>query len=110
MIKACGEECHAEILPAPDIAKAASRADVILTATPAREPVLRREWIRPGTHISCVGADMCGKQELDSDIIAAAAVFVDDQTQSTTVGEYLYTKMPDNLAPLLSQPYFWVSS
>lgn len=87
MLKTCGEECHAEILPAPDIARAASRADVILTATPAREPVLRREWIRPGTHISCVGADMSGKQELDSDIIAAAAVFVDDQTQSTTVGE-----------------------
>ena len=40
---------------------------------------------------------MCGKQELDSDIIAAAAVFVDDQTQSTTVGEYLYTKMPDKI-------------
>ena len=41
----------------------------------------------PGTHISCMGADMAGKQELDSKILADAFVFVDDISQSIFVGE-----------------------
>ena len=41
----------------------------------------------PGTHISCMGADMAGKQELDSKILADASVFVDDISQSISVGE-----------------------
>ena len=41
----------------------------------------------PGTHISCLGADMAGKQELDSKILADASVFVDDIGQSVSVGE-----------------------
>ena len=41
----------------------------------------------PDTHISCMGADMAGKQELDSKILADASVFVDDISQSISVGE-----------------------
>ena len=70
-----------------DTAQAVREADVILTATQSRAPLLRREWLKPGAHISCVGADMSGKQEVDENILAAARVFGDDAAQCFSVGE-----------------------
>ena len=71
LLSACGG-CHAAITAAPDLEKAVKHSDVILTATPAHEPFLKAEWVQPGTHISCIGADMSGKQEVDSALFAAA--------------------------------------
>lgn len=86
LLAACGG-CHAAITAAPSLETAAKQSDVILTATPAREPFLKAEWVRPGTHISCVGADMTGKQEIDSALFSAARVFGDDAAQCLSVGE-----------------------
>ena len=61
---------------------AAAEADIIVTITPATKPIIPDAWVRPGTHISCVGADMPGKQELASALVARAAVYVDDREQS----------------------------
>ncbi len=69
------------------LAEAVSQADVIMTATPSRAPYLRAEWVRPGTHISCVGADKPGKQEVESAVLAGARVVADDVRQCLTVGE-----------------------
>ena len=69
------------------ILEAAGAADAIVTITPATDPVIHLDWVRPGTHISAVGADMEGKQELASDLVAAARVFVDDRAQSVASGE-----------------------
>jgi ornithine cyclodeaminase/alanine dehydrogenase len=60
---------------------------VVCTATPVRNPVVRREWIRRGTHINAMGADAHGKQELDSRILLDAAVVVDDWDQACASGE-----------------------
>jgi len=70
-----------------DIAKATGESDVILTATPSRKPMILREWVKEGTHFSCIGADMDGKQEIHEDIFAAGRVFVDDVEQAVNVGE-----------------------
>lgn len=70
-----------------DLEESVKAADIILTATPSREALIKRDWIRPGTHISCIGSDMEGKQELDEEIINGANVFCDDLNQSITVGE-----------------------
>ena len=70
-----------------DVEQAVRQADVILTATPSREAMICRQWVKPGTHISCVGADMSGKQELDARILADARVFGDDIAQCMSVGE-----------------------
>lgn len=86
LLSVCGG-CHAAIIAAPDLEEAVRHSDVILTATPAREPFLKAEWVQPGTHISCVGADMPGKQEVDSALFAAAKVFGDDTAQCLSVGE-----------------------
>ncbi|MDO4622941.1 MAG: ornithine cyclodeaminase family protein [Eubacteriales bacterium] len=62
-------------------------ADVIITATPSYEPMIAAEWVKEGTHISCVGADMSGKEEIDAEIFRNARVFGDDSRQCFSVGE-----------------------
>jgi alanine dehydrogenase len=50
-------------------------ADVVACCTDAREPVIRREWLVPGVHVSSVGGTF--GPELDSETVAAAKVFVE---------------------------------
>jgi alanine dehydrogenase len=62
-------------------------ADVVVTVTPARSPIIAAEWIAPGTHVAALGADKDGDQELDPRILERARVFVDDIRQCRTDGE-----------------------
>ena len=62
-------------------------ADVIITITSAFEPLLMAQWVKPGTHIACMGTDTKGKQELDAALLAKATVFTDEVAQSTSIGE-----------------------
>ena len=66
MLAAAGIERSYEIVAVADGEAACGRADAIITITPATTPIIKRDWVRPGTHISCVGADMEGKQEIES--------------------------------------------
>jgi len=59
------------------IETAVRAADVLITATLARDPIVRGEWLRPGQHITAVGADDASKCELDADALCRARVFVD---------------------------------
>ena len=62
-------------------------ADVVVTVTPARVPIIKNEWISPGMHIAAVGADKKGDQELAGVILTRARIFVDDIRQCRTDGE-----------------------
>lgn len=62
-------------------------ADIIVTTTPSRKPLLKVAWIKPGTHINAIGADAKGKEELDPLILKRAKVFVDDVVQASHSGE-----------------------
>jgi len=62
-------------------------ADIVVTATPGKAAIVQDEWIRNGTHIIAIGADMEGKQELDPRIFARARVFVDSIEQCMVRGE-----------------------
>jgi len=73
--------------PAAELEEAVKKSDIIITATPSREPMILKDWVKPGTHISCIGADMSGKQEIDERIYETARVFVDDWGQAASVGE-----------------------
>ncbi len=64
-----------------------ARADVIITITSCHEPLLMKEWIKPGTHLACMGTDTKGKMEVDPALVAAAAVFTDEVAQSVSIGE-----------------------
>jgi len=71
---------------AGDLADAAG-CDIVCTATPVHEPIVRREWIKPGTHINAMGADAHGKQELETQILLDAKVVIDDWDQACGSGE-----------------------
>lgn len=87
ILGAAGMKRGYEIVAVADGKAAAEAADAIITITPATDPVVLLDWVQPGTHISAVGADMEGKQELASDLVAAARVYVDDREQSVASGE-----------------------
>lgn len=70
-----------------DIEKITGDADIIITVTPSRKALIKKEWVKPGTHFSCVGSDMSGKQEIDEALFGMARVFTDDIAQSISVGE-----------------------
>ena len=70
-----------------NLAAVVSGADVVVTVTPARGPIVMDEWIAPGTHIAALGADKGGDQELDPKILQRARIFVDDIRQCRTDGE-----------------------
>lgn len=63
------------------------KSDIIITATPSKQALIQKSWVRPGTHFSCIGSDMPGKKEIDSQIFKGARVFVDDLEQCMNIGE-----------------------
>jgi ornithine cyclodeaminase len=62
-------------------------ADLVITATPSREPIVRTEWIAPGTHITAVGSDLPEKQELEATLLGRAKLIADRFVQCATHGE-----------------------
>ena len=87
LLLACGVERDYTLTAAADLETAVKESDVILTATPSYEPLIRAGWVRPGTHLSCIGADMSGKEELDPELFRTAKAFGDDAAQCFSVGE-----------------------
>lgn len=81
------EKYDIEFKPVSDIENAVKNADIIITATPSRKPIIMKEWIKPGTHLTCMGADMVGKQEIDENIFTVARVFTDDIEKTSKTGE-----------------------
>lgn len=73
--------------PSPDIESAVKEADLIVTCTPSRAPLVQARWVRPGTHINAIGADAPGKQELDPRILTTSRVVVDERGQAVHSGE-----------------------
>jgi len=80
-------ELNCRVLAAETPEEAVAGADIIITTTPGRKPVIRKEWVLPGTHIIAVGADMEGKQELDASLFDGAKAVVDHFHQCITRGE-----------------------
>lgn len=69
------------------VEEAVRQADIIITVTPSTEPRIMKDWVKPGTHFSCVGSDMEGKEEIDEQIFAGARIYADDKAQCIRVGE-----------------------
>jgi alanine dehydrogenase len=61
--------------------------DVLITTTPSRLPIVLNKWITEGTHITCIGADAPGKEELDPAVLKRAKIVVDDWEQASHSGE-----------------------
>jgi ornithine cyclodeaminase/alanine dehydrogenase-like protein (mu-crystallin family) len=70
-----------------DIESAVRRADVLVTTTLARQPIVRGEWLHAGQHITAVGADDPTKCELDAAVLNRARVFVDSADTTLACGD-----------------------
>lgn len=67
-----------EVKTTRDPADVTRNCNLIIMATPSREPLIRADQIRPGTHITAMGSDTPVKQELDPEILAMADMVVAD--------------------------------
>ncbi|MGR3540043.1 MAG: ornithine cyclodeaminase family protein [Hasllibacter sp.] len=69
---------------APDLEAAVRSSDVVTVATMSRDPVIRGEWLRPGTHLDLIGAYRSDMREADDAAMTAGRLFVD--SRDTTIG------------------------
>lgn len=63
------------------------KADILVTTTPVRNPIIKSVWIENGTHINAIGADAPGKQELDPEILKRSKIVIDSWEQAHHSGE-----------------------
>ena len=71
------EGVDAQMVPSDGLAEAAGRADIISCATLSREPLIRGEWLSPGTHVDLVGSFTPQMREADDDVMRRGSIFVD---------------------------------
>jgi ornithine cyclodeaminase/alanine dehydrogenase-like protein (mu-crystallin family) len=77
-----------EVRPADSVEEICAIADVVITTTPSRQALVRAEWLRPGMHVTAVGSDSPGKQELEAACLQRADIIgVDRHSQCAAFGE-----------------------
>jgi ornithine cyclodeaminase len=75
-------------------------ADVVVTATSAREPIVRREWLAPGGHVNAIGSSIPTARELDADAVAAGVLFADArESMLNEGGDYLFAVQEAGIGP-----------
>ena len=75
--------CGVEVAPVARAEEAAKGMDIVITATTAREPILKGEWIDEGTHLNVIGSNYLSKAEVDVDTVRKAnRVVVDSKDQA----------------------------
>jgi ornithine cyclodeaminase len=70
-----------------DLAAAVLEADIVTCATLAREPLIRGDWLRPGTHLDLVGGYTPEMRETDDAATARARVYIDTATALHEAGD-----------------------
>ncbi len=77
------EVLECPVKPAATAEEAARFGDVVITATSSSQPVLKGEWLRPGTHVNAIGANMANRREMDETVLRQAAIIsVDSREQA----------------------------
>ena len=72
----------------PTVREAVEGADIVVTVTPSREPLVRAEWLSPGAHVTAVGSDGPDKRELHTDVLRRAdRIVADSRDQCLRLGE-----------------------
>jgi len=86
------------------VSEAVAGADIVVTATSSREPVLRREWLAAGTHVNAVGACLPGDREIDTATMAEAAIFADRrESVSHEAGDFLLAQGEGVINPVRAE-------
>jgi ornithine cyclodeaminase len=72
-------ETATPIQVANTVEEAVAHADIVCTVSGAYEPILRSDWVRPGTHLNVVGSGVAGPAEIDNELVARARFFADSR-------------------------------
>jgi len=86
-ISETAERLSLDITPANSAGEAVSGADIVVTTTPATEPILESTHLQPGQHVTAVGSDAEHKRELGPSVLERAVAVVDARSQSLRLGE-----------------------
>lgn len=78
------ERCGFEVDLASTARDAVEHSQIVITTTPAREPIVMADWVSQGMHITAVGSDVADKQELDAQILGKADLVVADSIEQCT--------------------------
>lgn len=88
---ACADDLARDLGITAEVADAETvvrNSQLVVTTTPARKPIVMADWLHPGLHITAMGADQAGKNEIDPAALAAADLYVCDRvSQCETSGE-----------------------
>ncbi|MBB4305433.1 ornithine cyclodeaminase [Rhodobium orientis] len=77
-----------EVRAVDDPAKLVAESQLVVTTTPAREPILSADWLHPGLHITAMGSDQGEKNEIDPRALVAADAYICDRlSQCEALGE-----------------------
>ena len=86
--------------PVETVAEALEEADIIVTTTTAREPIVKRAWIKSGCHLNLVGACVPSAREADGETVAAASLFVDSRESALNeAGDYILAASEGLIGP-----------
>ncbi len=77
------ERLGVPVTPAGSAEAAMREADIVVTATTSSSPVVRGEWLAPGTHVNAIGANFPQKRELDGEAIGRADLIVVDSVEQS---------------------------
>lgn len=90
--RACAVDLSAElgieVRAERDPARLVAQSQLVVTTTPAEHPVLKAEWLHPGLHITAMGSDQAGKNEIEPEALVSAGLYVADRvSQCEKLGE-----------------------
>ena len=86
--------------PVATVEEALADADLIVTATTAVEPIVKRGWIATGSHLNVVGSSVATRREVDSDTMSVSTLFVDRRESTINEGgDYLFALRDGAIAP-----------
>lgn len=98
--QAMSQEVSFPLEPVETVAQALEAADLIVTATTAKEPIVRSEWIAAGAHLNLVGSSTPRTREVDSKTMALASLFVDRRESTLNeAGDYLLAARDGLIGP-----------
>lgn len=87
--------------PSSSAEEAIEGADIVVTATNSREPVLRGAWLRPGVHINAIGSNAASRMELDAEAVRRSDVIAADSVEQAKI------ECGDLLSPELAGESIW---
>ncbi|MGC2332902.1 MAG: ornithine cyclodeaminase family protein [Candidatus Acidiferrales bacterium] len=73
------------VMPAPSAEEAVRGADIVITSTTSKTPVVEGRWIEPGTHISAIGSNFAEKREIDTEAVRRCDVIAADSIEQSKI-------------------------